>query len=490
MSAENFSGTEPVVLACVLPKEPTPEQAEAFLRFSPRIALRARAPWAVFLDLRGIRAPHLELKLAVTLERLGLGTPLTARAPQPSAALIAAAAAAGAAPAAPADSPPLTATSIDWLLDPFGLQEPFKKALRWVDLLSALGIRTHRDFARLPLPALGSRFGREGVELSRRLAQTREGASPELWPVFTAPARIEESTAFAPDQQVPAAYDNLLFVARGLLDRLCLRLKARALRATALTITIELENTSFTARAPIQSFNLRLSQPQGSVSGLLPIFQESLRTHIERALMRAIAAHPQVEITVPPHVTAVTIQITETLPGTSGQRDLFDRIDELSEHWDSLIGRLEQKLGQGSAFFALPTRQHVPEQGWTQARPERIPAAEPQAAPAPHALPAASCTLLPTRPSRLLKRTVPLSIGAPSAESPSLLSWPTPRPGARARRLQISSFEGPECLIPPLGQERRYYRVRCAEGPVLWVYSTEDAAFEALKSVQLQGYFD
>jgi hypothetical protein len=114
MSAQDISGNAPVVLACVLPREPLPEQAEAFLRFSPRIALRARAPWAVFLDLRGIHAPHLELKLAVTLERLGLAGagPLTGRGPQPSSALIAA-----------AGSPALTpesAASIDWLLDPFG----------------------------------------------------------------------------------------------------------------------------------------------------------------------------------------------------------------------------------------------------------------------------------------------------------------------------------------------------------------------------------
>lgn len=483
MSAQDFSGNAPVVLACVLPREPLPEQAEAFLRFSPRIALRARAPWAVFLDLRGIHAPHLELKLAVTLERLGLAGagPLTGRGPQPSSALIAAAGS----PTLTPESPE-SADSIDWLLDPFGLQDPFPKARRWVELLAALGIRTHADFARLPLPALGSRFGREGVELARRLTESREGASPELWPVFVPPQRIEEGVAFAPDQQIPAAHENLLFVARGLLDRLCLRLKARALRATALEATIELEKNSFTARTPIRAFTLRLSQPQGSVGGILTILQESLRSHIERELTGAIAAQPHVEITVPPNVTSVTIRVTETAPGTSGQRALFDRIDELSENWDSLIGRLQQKLGEQATFFALPTRQHLPEQGWTAARPERIPlpASAPQPVPDGRTPRPASCPA--TRPSRLLKRTVPLQIDHPTR----LLCWPGPRPGARARRLRITAIEGPECLIPPLGQERRYYRIQCAEGPLLWVYSTEEADFEALKSVQLQGYFD
>jgi hypothetical protein len=537
------------VLACVLPKQPTPAQAEVFLRFSPRIALRASPPWAVLLDLRGIREsvrnPRLlELKIHVALERLGLGLgatgggsesarsapgtgpggaapPRFGRGHHPAEALINALAGAGAGtgPQLAPSSLPLTAESIAWILDPFGLTggltgglapAPNAMLTRLLPQLHALGIRTHADFARLPIQALGSRFGKSGIELSRRLEASRATATPDLWPVFTPPQKLTEEIHFDPDREIPAAFEPILFSARSCLDRLCLRLKARALRAAALAITLEIRNRP-------HSTSLSLSQPQGALAGLLPIFQEHLRHWLERGAHAqghargpspnpAKQPHENYDIAIPPDVSRITLEITETTPGLSAQRDLFDRIDELSENWDSLIGRLQQRLGPDAAFFATPTHQHLPEQGWRTEKPAALPVFQ--------AATGVKMGDAPTRPSRLLKRTVPLKLVAIPSPAPVsvpasvgglvFLEWPANRAKPHApRRLRIRSVEGPERITPPLLTQaappstpshhavtRLYYRILCHEGPMLWTYTCQDIPFEQLTELQLQGYFD
>jgi len=494
------------------------------LRFTPRIALRARAPWAIFLDLRETE-PALGLKIQVTLERLGIAPHARGHAlghasyqfawgEHPSQALIAAATA----------SPVLSAESIDWLLDPFGVLAPGQGSSpaslqRWVDQLGLLGIRTHADFARLPLKALGSRFGRAGVELARKLEAGRKSALPELWPVFVPPQKIFEQTDFAPDDPIPAAHEPLLFVARPILDKLCLRLKARSLRATALALTLEIRNRDHVSV-------LRLSQPQGSVTGLFPLFQEHLRQWIAREMQKNFSpdgsSSAELEISVPPGVTRLHIEVTETAPGGLAQRDLFHQLDDLSENWDSLIGRLQQRLGEKAAFFATPTRQHLPEQGWTARSPETLLPGSLGASLSDSRIgpPAAgTATDIPRRPSRLLKRTVPIALvhGHHTGNNPggagttrSALRWPA-RPSSRPstnphtnpntnpntnpKTLHIEDpvrdVQGPERIMPPAQHpERLYYRIHCLEGPMLWAYTHEELPFAQLTQLHLQGYFD
>ncbi len=458
------------VLACILPDRLGPEQAEVFLRFSPRIALRRRTPWAVFLDLRGIRSPHLPLKIRAALERLGIEGKLgIGLGPSPGDALLGA--------LAPSPEMRLDARTIDLLLDPFGMEPASRELVAWSALLEQLGIRTSSELARLPLTALGSRFGRRGVELARRLEAEREEALPDLWPVFTPPQRVHEEIRFDPDQEAPTAYEPLLFLARPLLDRLCLRLRARSLRLQSLVLSLEIRNR-------MHPTTLTLSQPQGSLVGMLPLFQEHLQRRIAEGagLGTSGNAYDTDFAADGTHgVSCIRIEVLETAPGLSGQRDLFDRIDELSESWDSLIGRLQQRLGPEASFFALPTRQHLPEKGWKPAKPEQLPPVRVATAGPPGTL--ARAALLAPAPSRLLKRTVPLRIDG------SHLEWPK-------KRLRILEVEGPERITPPVqtaeaaAQERLYYRIRCHEGPMLWAYTHDEGPFESLQGVLLHGYFD
>jgi hypothetical protein len=495
MSAEDPCND--TVLACILPDRIAPAQAEVFLRFSPRIALRAREPWAVLLDLRGIRSPRLPLKIRAALQRLGIDARVgLAAASTPGEALLDALGPGGG-PHRRDDHGPdrgpdhgdnrrigdpgfqLDARSIDLLLDPFGLQPASRELTAWCTLLEQLGICTPGELARLPLAALGSRFGRKGVELARRLETGRHEALPDLWPVFTPPQKITEELQFAPDQEALAAYEPLLFLTRPLLDRLCLRLRARARRLQSLALSFEIGRRTHSSR-------LTLAQAQGSLAGLLPLFQEHLQRQMDSGAGGIGSADDSGAFAAEgTHcVSRITIEVLETAPGLSGQRDLFDRIDELSESWDSLIGRLQQRLGPDAPFFAHPTRQHLPERGWKPAKPEQLPLG-PQVQPP---------ALLTPAPSRLLKRTVRLRFDG------SHLEWPAKKPGSSTapKRLKVIEVEGPERITPPVqtagtqatAQERLYYRIRCLEGPLLWAYTHDEGPFESLQGVLLHGYFD
>ena len=98
-----------------------------------------------------------------------------------------------------------------------------------------------------------------------------------------------------------------------------------------------------------------------------------------------------------------------------------------------------------------------------------------------------------TRPSRLLKRTVPLRLEH-TRDGKITLEWPQQK-NARARKLHIQNLstdiQGPERLTPPLNATQRlYYCIHSQEGPMLWAYTLEDLPFEQLNQLQLHGYFD
>ncbi|MFN2462282.1 MAG: hypothetical protein ABR573_00075, partial [Candidatus Dormibacteria bacterium] len=153
-------------------------------------------------------------------------------------------------------------------LAPLGVGEhmPVDRAL--VERFKLFGLRTLGDLAHLPLAAVEAQFGSEGLR-ALRLARG-EDTSPLI--PWAPPQRMEESSRLDPpvDNLTP-----LLFVARGLVDRLGGRLVEDGHAATAVRLTLDLEDDP----NPVEKL-LRLRSPMTTPEDLWRPVQALLQ-HLE-----------------------------------------------------------------------------------------------------------------------------------------------------------------------------------------------------------------
>ncbi|NDD91674.1 hypothetical protein EBZ37_06280, partial [bacterium] len=256
------------------------ELGELFLRLSPVIALRRTRPWAVFLDFRGFETKNDRFQRSIALKSQALlrrwsassSTDHSLRSFRIGFAENAAFALLNALYSQKLHTP-VSSEILDHLLDPFGIQrqDQRQRSASWIPLLQQLGILTLEDFMQLPLASLASRFGKRGLEFSRRLQDAHLSADLEAWPIFSPPERLLESREFAPDQPLPAALDPILFVLKELLDRLSARLRSRLLRASQVKLTLQNEG-----KRQAHELLICFCTPQGSTYGMLASFREKL----------------------------------------------------------------------------------------------------------------------------------------------------------------------------------------------------------------------
>jgi len=160
------------------------------------------------------------------------------------------------------------------------------------------GLRTLGDLAHLPLAAVEAQFGAEGLRVLR-LARG-EDTSPLL--PWAPPQRMEESSRLDPpvDNLTP-----LLFVARGLVDRLGSRLVDDGHAATVVRLHVELEDTP----QPVLKV-LRLRSPVTTA--------EDLWRPVQGVLQRLELPHP---------VARLQLRLSGFCPAMSRQMDLLARHD-------------------------------------------------------------------------------------------------------------------------------------------------------------------
>lgn len=398
--------------------------AESCYRFTPDIALRGQE--AIFLDIGKCQRLYSEAlvvsRLKALLARFGRKATIALADDVPAA--LASAHSGG---NSVRDQLPLA--FLDDYLDPFAVDPETKKNTATIcELLSALGIRTLGDFRRVPVRGLVSRFGGT-VETAWLRLNNPQVARSLPWPRWKVPEKIREERVFL-ETEYCANLEPLLFLLRDPLDRCMARLRGRSLRAQTLRIQFELEKHSF-VREPRREWKLALYAPQGTAASLLPLIRERLQAELARQPLESL-------------VLALTVEVTETAPGFSGQRNFFHEREEKEEAWNGLMGRLAAKLGRERVFHARTTERYLPEHSWarTRAGAEEVP------------LPYGSRPLRLLTPARALHR-----VGRFLLEG--------------GKRWRITEVDGPERIkgewwSDPV--ERDYYRIETLGGEALWIY--------------------
>ncbi len=469
------------------------ELCELFLRLSPVVACRRQEPRALFLDFRGIdtELPDFEkllnLKVKALVRRCSETRAMRFRiglAENAGFAFLHAQHPEGL-------DTKLSSTVLDHLLDPFAVVRASQKQSpgqisAWIKLLTQLGIHTLRDFSLLPPGALASRFGKNGLELSRRIRDATSSADLEAWPIFVPNEKLVESKHFDPDRPLPSLLDPILFTSKELLDRLSARLRARMLRATA--IRMELHHEGRQDRDPLV---IRFCTPQGSAAGMLPSFRERLAQWLQRTESEDSPLYGR-------EILNVTLEVTETAPGHRSQRDFFHSHEDQAESWDSLLSRLSEKMGRAARFQVMPVERHLPEKSWAPCEPKFTPKDGTARSELPDGVtPEPQLEFFATRPTRLLREPIALE------HEDGWLRWPDTdtSPGRRKRVLR---WFGPERICegwwetetPEQEAQRDYFRAVCQGGTQIWGYfetgvaSSERECAEAPQRFYLQGYFD
>jgi DNA polymerase IV len=164
--------------------------------------------------------------------------------------------------------------------------------------MKLFGLRTMADLARLPLASVEAQFGAEG----RRALRLARGEDTSPLVPWDPPQRMEESSRLDPpvDNLTP-----LLFVARGLVDRLGTRLMEGGHAATVIRLSLELED----GEAPAERM-LRLRAPMSSADELWQPVQ-------------GLVQHLAIEAPV----ARLQMRLTGFCPALSRQMDLLARQD-------------------------------------------------------------------------------------------------------------------------------------------------------------------
>lgn len=331
-----------------------------------------------------------------------------------------------------------------------------KKITKMIESLAPLGIFNLHQLNQLPKQTLASRFGADALELIDRL----RGTIDPPWPAFRAQEPISERAEI---EGIEPGIEPLLFVMRGVLDKIMNRLAARAERAAALKIEFEMVrwnmgqmNKKIHGKVRTREWLLPLPVPQGSTSGVLPILRDYLARQLERRPLEA-------------PLQAIRIEVLESTPGGGSQPHFFEKREQESESWQALIGRLCQELGPENVFQAQTQERYLPEIAWSRELPHALD--RPQTR---------NTTRHFGRPSRLLKEPEALSkIG-------NLISH------QNGTRWEVQEWLGPERISNEWWAaketatkefERDYFKVSTKSGELLWVYLNQAKLF-------LHGFFD
>lgn len=195
--------------------------------------------------------------------------------------------------------------------------------------LELWGLYTVGEFAALPRPQVATRLGHAGLALHRLAC----GESDELLQKTPPPLEVRE------ELELLDAIDNLeplLFVLRGLLDRLLVRLRARGQACGDLLLRLGLAPRGEDTR------RIKVAAPTQKVAPLLALVQVALESQ-------------------PPTATVDRLTIVATpLAPRPTQLDLFAPAGPAPEHLAATLARLEALCGKGRVGQPVVPNSHAP----------------------------------------------------------------------------------------------------------------------------------
>jgi protein ImuB len=329
------------VVCLWFPKEIAIEKlAENCLRLSPQICFRGKE--ALFIEYGKCLKIYSEegffSRLQVILRRLGLSAQIAKGQDIPDSFVLAKYQKSN------LDSLPLDAL-VD-LADPLNRDPVAQKYISKMVLnFSDLGIRTLKEFRKIPSQELVSRFGPVAALCQQRL----KSESTVPWPVWKPEEKIFEKFQF-PYFEFYGELEPILFELKKQLDHIFQRLWARSLKAQSLEVRIYTETNSFNPRS-FKNFHFDFLLPQGQTKGALNIIKERLSKEFEK--------NP---ICTP--IEGLETRVHSTVPGAMAQKNFFHNREEVAEQFYSLLGQLAEAHGAENVFHAQLMEDRRPEKSW------------------------------------------------------------------------------------------------------------------------------
>src|ERR1035438_9872300 len=253
--------------------------------FSPEV--EDTSPGTLLLNLAGLEPllgppPKIARDLAQRISGMGLEANIAVAA-NPDAALLAARGFSGVTLIPEGrEARQLGELTVDVLLESFSSNP--EEAARWIEMFDRWGVRKLRALAALPEIPLIERLGQAGLRLQKlaRGAASRSLRVMEPQLIFAESVELEYPIVLL---------EPLAFLLNRMLDQVCTRLRARALAAQELHLTLELATThihindcvdsDMPARLPVRNFSrtLRLPTPMLDSKVLLKLLQLDLQAH-------------------------------------------------------------------------------------------------------------------------------------------------------------------------------------------------------------------
>jgi len=221
-----------------------------------------------------------------------------------------------------------------------------------VAYLKQLGVRVAGALAALSPSAVRRRLGREGEDLVR-LARAEPAPTPER---FTPP---EQPTACRELEPPLPPGESLLFVVKGLLDELSIRLAGRGLAVSELRVTLSYEGGIERVE------ELLLPRPLTTAPPLLAVLRERL---VNPMIPPDVARRDEEDVTLPPpRLTCAEVAVVRTARAPRAQLSLLHRQEIVAEQIAELLARLAATLGRERVFAGELVPSHVPEESWRRA---------------------------------------------------------------------------------------------------------------------------
>jgi hypothetical protein len=437
------------------PHPPLQSIAESLYRYTPHIVIRP--PQTLLLDvkscLRLYSVESFQLRLQVMLSRFQMSARM-ARSSTPGHALAMALHGVHSEAQLPIEA-------LSFFGSPFKTQPELEnKLLQVAQRCRKLGLRLLSDLFQQPLQELTQRFDHDFLVAYENALKVRTS----LWPHFQPTQILSESVDFLSSAGLAVSdretnIEGLLFLIKGLLDRLSARLYSRSERISRMRISFYQEAFS-TVKQLRRDHVFDLPLAPSTARGLLQIIQEKLQRDLSHNPFESC-------------VEKIEITVLETSPSPLRQRDLMDNHNEVLEKWNSLMSRLWQRLAKENVFFMKPKESFKPEESWQRILPERK---ELGADAGQRDL----FSAIPTRPTRLLPTPLPL------IEHHSTLL--NPQSGLR---WEVDRWEESEIVAGQWWKSqfsREYFQVKTIEGQRLWVF--RDLSKPNQKHLYLHGFFD
>jgi protein ImuB len=254
-----------------------------------------------------------------------------------------------------------------------------ENSIRW---LARLGMRSVGDLQKLPRQSLSTRLGASAATVMALL----DGEDSTPLTAYVPPALPEETATLEYGIELTEA---LLFVVKGLSDRMALRLAGRAMAATRLELVLGLDR-ALTPGEPHSVLNQPLSAPLAEASEMLAV----LRSRIE-------------SFTIEAPVLTVTLRVAEMVARAATPLHLFVPEAKAERALPRLVAELEAELGPGRVGTLALTNRWLPHE-----RSRLIPIGSPRVE-VPHTLvspdsPRGSLLSGAVEPTRLLVRAIPI----------------------------------------------------------------------------------